>query len=94
MLDLALLFLLGIVAMVCFVFMTKALALTPASVLAPFQYTAILWATALGWLIWGDSLSVNVALGNALIIVSGLVVLSMERRRGAAPLPLNTTPAA
>jgi S-adenosylmethionine uptake transporter len=79
--DLVLMFLLGVVAMICFVFMTKALALTPASVLAPFQYTAILWATVLGWLIWRDGLSAPVAIGNALIIVSGLVVLSAERRR-------------
>ena len=79
--DLLLMFLLGVVAMVCFVFMTKALALTPASVLAPFQYTAILWATALGWLVWRDGLSLAVAAGNALIIASGLVVLSAERRR-------------
>lgn len=87
--DLMLMFLLGVVAMICFVFMTKALALTPASVLAPFQYTAILWATILGWLIWRDGLSLPVALGNALIIASGLVVLSAERRRVPARI---TTP--
>lgn len=79
--DLALLFLLGVVAMVCFVFMTKALALTPASVLAPFQYTAILWATALGWLIWRDTPTPPILLGNALIIASGLIVLRAERAR-------------
>ena len=82
--DLMLMFLLGLVAMICFIFMTKALALTPASVLAPFQYTAILWATLLGWLIWRDTLSFPVALGNALIILSGLVVLNAERRRAPA----------
>ena len=87
--DLMLMFLLGVVAMVCFMFMTKALALTPASVLAPFQYTAILWATIMGWLVWRDGLSLPVALGNALIIASGLVVLSAERRR--APAPITTT---
>ena len=89
--DLMLMFLLGVVAMVCFMFMTKALALTPASVLAPFQYTAILWATIMGWLVWRDGLSLPVALGNALIIASGLVVLSAERRR--APAPITTTSA-
>ena len=82
--DLALLFLLGVTAMTCFVFMTKALALTPASVLAPFQYTAILWATLLGWIVWRDVPSLAVALGNGLIIASGLVVLHAERVRGAA----------
>ena len=82
--DLGLLFLLGVTAMMCFIFMTKALALTPASALAPFQYTAILWATLLGWLIWRDAPSLAVALGNALIIASGFVVLHAERTRGVA----------
>ena len=83
-LDLSLLFLLGIVAMMCFVFMTKALALTPASVLAPFQYTAILWATLLGWIVWRDTPTLNIAIGNGLIIASGFVVLRAEQARGAA----------
>jgi S-adenosylmethionine uptake transporter len=65
------------------------LALTPASVLAPFQYTAILWATMLGWLVWRDGLSPAVAAGNALIIASGLVVLNAERRR-SPPLQRNS----
>jgi len=82
--DLALLFLLGVTAMTCFIFMTKALALTPASVLAPFQYTAILWATLLGWIIWRDTPSLPIALGNALIIASGFVVLHAERTRSVA----------
>ena len=81
--DLALLFLLGIVAMTCFVFMTKALALTPASVLAPFQYTAILWASLLGWIVWRDAPTLNIAIGNGLIIASGFVVLRAERARAA-----------
>jgi S-adenosylmethionine uptake transporter len=79
--DLALTFLLGAVAMGCFVCMTRALALAPASVLAPLQYTAILWASALGWLVWGDGLSGNVIAGNALIVASGVVVLRAERLR-------------
>lgn len=79
--DLTLTFLLGAVAMMCFVFMTRALALAPASVLAPFQYTAIVWASLLGWLVWGDGLSAHVIAGNALIVASGAVVLRMERLR-------------
>lgn len=79
--DLMLTFLLGAVAMGCFVCMTKALALAPASVLAPLQYTAILWATALGWLVWGDGLSLHLIAGNALIVASGAVVLRAERLR-------------
>ena len=91
--DLMLTFLLGAVAMGCFVCMTRALALAPASVLAPLQYTAILWATALGWLIWGDGLSLHLIAGNGLIVASGAVVLRAERlrstrmRRALADMP-------
>ena len=84
--DLALTFLLGVVAMVCFVFMTRALALAPASALAPFQYTAILWATLLGWLVWRDA-PTGGRVGNALIIASGLFVLRAERRCVPPPSP-------
>jgi S-adenosylmethionine uptake transporter len=84
--DLMLLFLLGIVAMMCFMFMTKSLAMAPASVVAPLIYTSILWATALGWLVWGDTLSLPVAIGNALIILSGVIVMRMERRQTAKAL--------
>ena len=79
--DLTLTFLLGAVAMACFVCMTRALALAPASALAPLQYTAILWATALGWLVWGDGLSAHLIAGNALIVASGAVVLRVESLR-------------
>jgi S-adenosylmethionine uptake transporter len=78
-LDLTLTFLLGAVSMMCFVFMTRALALAPASVLAPFQYTAILWASVLGWLVWGDLLTAHVIAGNVLIVASGAVVIQAER---------------
>ena len=72
--DLALMFLLGVVAMVCFVFIVRALALAPASVLAPLQYSAIVWAAILGWLIWRDAPTLPILVGNAIIIASGLYV--------------------
>jgi S-adenosylmethionine uptake transporter len=77
-LDLLLLFLLGIVSMACFVAMTRALALAPASSLAPFQYTSILWATVLGWLVWRDTPSLAVWVGAGFIIASGLFALRAE----------------
>src|SRR5271166_2069644 len=50
--DLGLMALVGVVSMVCYVFITRALALARAAVLAPLQYSAILWATLMGWLVW------------------------------------------
>lgn len=77
--DLGLMFLVGITAMVCFILITKALRTTPASVLAPFQYTAIVWAALLGWAIWGDVPTVEIVVGNLVICLSGLYVFHRER---------------
>lgn len=78
--DLFLMFFTGIVAMGCFACITKALALAPASVVSPFQYTSILWGVLLGYLVWGDVPTIGVVLGGALIIASGLVVLLAPSR--------------
>jgi S-adenosylmethionine uptake transporter len=82
--DLGLMFLLGIVAMVCFTFIVRALALAPASVLAPLQYSAIVWAAILGWLIWRDAPTLPILVGNAVIIGSGLYVATRGKMVGAA----------
>jgi S-adenosylmethionine uptake transporter len=77
--DFLLMALVGLVACGCFMLITKALSLAPASLLAPFQYSAILWATILGWIFFGDKPTPPIILGNALIILSGLFVLYRER---------------
>ncbi len=90
--DLGLMFLVGVVAMVCFIFIVRALALARAAVLAPLQYSAILWAAILGWLVWRDAPTPTIVVGNAVIIGSGLYVAArgkmvgdaVERPRGAA----------
>lgn len=77
--DFALMALVGLVACGCFMLVTKALGLAPASLLAPFQYTAIVWATILGWIFFADRPTPPIILGNAIIIGSGLFVLYRER---------------
>jgi S-adenosylmethionine uptake transporter len=77
--DLGLMFLLGIVAMVCFIFIVRALSLARAAVLAPLQYSAILWAAIMGWLIWRDVPTLPIVVGNAIIIGSGLYVAARGR---------------
>ncbi|TPQ48329.1 EamA family transporter [Prosthecomicrobium hirschii] len=81
--DLMLLFLLGVVAVVCFILIVRALSNTPASVLAPFQYSSILWAAVMGWLVWGDVPTREIVIGNAIIVASGLFLFYRERRRGS-----------
>ena len=45
---------LGVVAMTAFACVNRSLNLAPASVVVPYQYTMIVWAVALGWLVFGD----------------------------------------
>jgi S-adenosylmethionine uptake transporter len=78
-LDFLLMAVVGLVACGCFMLITRALALAPASLLAPFQYSAILWASLFGWIVFDDEPTPPIILGNAIIIASGLFVLYRER---------------
>ena len=57
----------------------QAFRYAPASVVAPFSYSSLIWATLLGYLIWNDFPSRNVWAGAALIIASGLYIFWRER---------------
>ena len=64
--------------------------LAPASLIAPFEYTSLLWAFGLSYLVWGDVPRTAVFVGAALIIVSGVAVIAGEwrsdrRRRALKP---------
>ncbi|MGD9477787.1 UNVERIFIED_ORG: DMT family transporter [Roseateles sp. XES5] len=51
----------------------------PVSVLAPFEYTSLVWAFALGYLIWSDVPGSNVVVGAALIFSAGTIIIASER---------------
>ncbi len=75
----ALLSLLGIVAMVAHMCINRALKIAPASVVAPYQYTLIVWAVVFGYLVFGDVLEVWTLVGAAVICGAGLALLMIER---------------
>lgn len=78
--DFLLLGLLGVVALAGHAAMNRSLALSPAAVVVPFQYVAIVWAVILDLVVWGTAPSVQVLAGAALIIGSGLFVFYREQR--------------
>lgn len=80
--DAGLLGLLGIVAMVAHLCVTRSLKLAEASVVVPYQYTLIVWALVFGWLVFGDWPTPAMLLGAALIIAAGMALLVLERRAG------------
>lgn len=64
---------------------------TPAAILAPTQYSQMIWAILFGYLIFGDAVDAPMLAGIGLIVGSGLLTLSRERTKGVA-LPPPMTP--
>lgn len=79
-LDFWLFVLLGLVGGIGMYFMTQAYRHAPAAVIAPFDYTALIWGTVFGWLVWQELPGANVWLGAAVVIASGLYIIHRETR--------------
>jgi drug/metabolite transporter (DMT)-like permease len=61
----------------------RALHLAPASVVVPFSYSSLIWATLFGFVIWGDWPDFWTWVGAAIIIGSGLYIFHRERSHNA-----------
>ena len=60
----------------------RAFNAAPASVVAPFSYSSLVWATIAGFAIWGDLPTFTTISGAVLIIGSGLYIFLRERKLG------------
>ncbi|MEP7359492.1 MAG: DMT family transporter, partial [Anaerolineales bacterium] len=79
--DGGLLLLLGLFAGLAHWLIITAFLLAPASLLTPFTYLQMIWATLFGYLIFGQLPDGWSAVGMAIIVASGLVLALQERRR-------------
>lgn len=67
---------------------TRAFALAPAAILAPFNYAQLIGATAIGYLLFGDLPDRWTLVGALVIVAAGLYVAHRERRlRAPAAMP-------
>ncbi|WP_167852810.1 DMT family transporter [Pseudotabrizicola sediminis] len=57
------------------------------SFVAPFRYTALIWAIFLGWLVFGSLPDPLTLLGAALVVATGIFTLWRERKVKARPAP-------
>ena len=61
-------------------FIIAAYRMAPAIVVAPMQYSQILWASILGFLLWGEVPSQSTAVGICVIIAAGVALLFVAGR--------------
>jgi drug/metabolite transporter (DMT)-like permease len=59
----------------------KALQLAPASVLQPYSYTTLIWATLVGFAAFGNLPDLATVAGGAVIAASGIYTFARERAR-------------
>lgn len=70
----------GVVGILGHLCLVKAFSLAEASMLAPFSYSSLIWASLYGFILFNELPSLNTLLGAALIIASGLYIFYRERR--------------
>jgi drug/metabolite transporter (DMT)-like permease len=83
--DFGLLALLGVVAMYAHILTNRALKLAPASTVAPYQYTLIVWAIILGFIVFGDLPSLHTMVGALVIVAAGVFIFIDEQRSARKP---------
>ena len=59
--------------------LVQAFRLAPAVIVAPLDYTGLLWATLFGWLIWRESPDAIMIFGAAIIVASGVITIRREQ---------------
>lgn len=72
--------LLGIVAMIAHVSVSRSLKLADAATVVPLQYTLLFWAVIFGWMFFGDQPKMTTIIGAGLIVASGLFIFFREQQ--------------
>lgn len=74
---------LGLLAAIGHFLMIEAFSTAPASTLAPFTYVELIWAAALGYLLFGDVPGPYVVAGSAIVVAAGIFTV-LQPPRGSA----------
>ncbi|MEO1250076.1 MAG: DMT family transporter, partial [Pseudomonadota bacterium] len=74
-LDFVLLCTVGLLGGTVTILINQAFRMTPSAVLAPLDYSAMLWALLFGYAIWGDIPTSQMMVGATIIVASGLYLL-------------------
>ena len=77
-LEFAMLLTIGVISAMGFYLLSQAYRVGKANVVAPFEYSAMLWAVILTFLVWGRSPDIYTLAGAVIIVSSGVYVLRRE----------------
>ncbi len=77
--DWGLLSLVGVVAMLAHICVTRALKLADAALVSPLQYTLLPWAVLFGWMFFADVPTGAMLAGAAFIVAAGFLLLLPDR---------------
>jgi drug/metabolite transporter (DMT)-like permease len=74
--------------------LTEAFRAAPASVVTPFEYSALIYGVVIDWLLWSRLPSLRVCIGGTVVIGSGLYLIWRERqiRRSSLDTPPPSPP--
>lgn len=78
---------LGVLGGIAHIFLTESYRHASASVVAPFDYSAMLWALLLGYWMFGELPSALVYVGAAIVAGAGLFVIWRERQLDLKRMP-------
>ncbi len=73
-----LLVMVGVIGGVAQIAFTQAFRLTSPSLLAPFEYTAMIWAVLFGYILFGDIPDKAIWIGGAIVVAAGLYIIHRE----------------
>ena len=80
--EAVLLVLVGVLGGIGQLLLTQAYHHAEASLIAPFEYTSMIWVVAIGYFVFAEVPTINVLLGASVVISSGIFVIFRERRLG------------
>jgi len=80
--DLGLFVLVGIAGGSAAYLMVVAYRNAPAAVVAPFDYSSLIWATVFGWILWRESPEPAVWIGGAIVVAAGVYITRREMALG------------
>jgi len=72
----------GLMGGVAQIMVTSSYRFGTASMLAPFDYSSMIFATLIGWLVFSEIPTPTILIGAALVIAGGVLIIWRERQLG------------